>query len=224
MKELEIRQAMCDIGRRIQNNGYVAANDGNITVKLSDSEFLTTATGVSKGYMTPDMIVKVNAKGEAVEENQWKPSSEVKVHLKVYEHRPDVRSVVHTHPPFCTLFAILGEPLDLYMLPETVINVGCVPIVPYALPSSMELADSLIPYLQDYDAYLLENHGLVTVGPDLTTAYFKTETVEYFGAAAYRLKLLGAHRELSRERIDALLELREKSGAPGRHPGYRKLH
>ena len=163
MNEKELKELICDIGKRIYTNGFVAANDGNITVKLSDKEYLTTPTGISKGYLTPEMIVKVNDKGETLE-GAYKPSSEVKVHLKVYERRPDVGAVVHAHPPYATPFAVAHLPLDSYILPEAVFALGAVPIVPYAQPSTQELADGLIPYLADYDAYILENHGTVTVG------------------------------------------------------------
>ena len=223
MKYLETRKTMCEIGRRIQQNGFVVANDGNISVKLNEYEYLTSPTGVSKGYMEPEMIVLVNEKGTAIEDNSYNPSSEIKVHLQVYKNRPDVNSVIHTHPQYATIFAILNEPLDMYILPETVFNVGCVPIVPYAQPSSVQLADNIVPYLDDYDAFLLENHGLITIGPDILSAYFKTETVEFFAATVYKLKQIGCSREMTKPQIDGILDARRQSNVVGRHPGYKKL-
>ena len=115
MKETELKELICDIGRRIYTNGFAAANDGNITVKLNDKEYLTTPTGISKGYLTPEMIVKVNDKGETIE-GEYRPSSEVKVHLRVYSVREDVGAVVHAHPPYATTFAVAHIPLDEYIV------------------------------------------------------------------------------------------------------------
>ena len=222
MKEQALKEFMCDIGKRIYTNGFVAANDGNITVKLSETEYLTTPTGVSKGYLTPDMIVRVNEKGELLE-GTWKPSSEVKVHLRVYKERPDVGAVVHAHPPYATTFAVAHVPLDKYILPEAVCGLGAVPIVPYAKPSTQELADAMIPYLQNYDAFLLENHGTVTVGKDLQTAYFKTETLEYNAKIIYLGMMLGKQNELPREEIDKLVEMYRANNPGAKHPGYVKF-
>ena len=222
MNEKELKELICDIGKRIYTNGFVAANDGNITVKLSDKEYLTTPTGISKGYLTPEMIVKVNDKGETLE-GAYKPSSEVKVHLKVYERRPDVGAVVHAHPPYATTFAVTHLPLDSYILPEAVFALGAVPIVPYAQPSTQELADGLIPYLADYDAYILENHGTVTVGTDLVKAYYKTETLEYNAKITYLSRLLGKWNELPKEEIQKLIATFRKNNPEGKHPGYVKF-
>lgn len=218
----EAKELICEIGKRIYQNGFVAANDGNITVRLNETEFLTTPTGVSKGYLRPEMIVKVNEKGETLE-GDWKPSSEVKVHLKIYKHREDVRAVVHAHPPYATTFAVAHMPLDAYILPESVYALGAVPIVPYAQPSTQELADALIPYLRSYDAFLLENHGTVTVGSDLVKAYYKTETLEYNAKITYLTRMLGTCNELPRAEIDKLICSFRESNPDGIHPGYQKF-
>ena len=223
MKERELKELICDIGKRIYTNGFVAANDGNITVKLNEKEYLTTPTGISKGYLRPEMIVKVDRKGEMLE-GEYTPSSEVKVHLKIYEQREDVGAVVHAHPPYATTFAVAHIPLDSYLLPEAVNALGAVPVIPYAQPSTQELADGLIPYLQDYDAFLLENHGTVTVGTDLIKAFYKTETLEYNAKITYMARLLGRSNELSREEIDKLLAAFQKNNPGARHPGYVKFN
>lgn len=220
--EIEIKQFMCDIAKRIYTNGFVAANDGNVTVKLSDTEYLTTPTGISKGYLTPEMIVKVNELGEKLD-GEYTPSSEVKVHLKVYAQREDVGAVVHAHPPFATTCAVAHIPLDEYILPEAVYALGAVPIVPYAQPSTQELADGLIPYLQNYDAFILENHGTVTVGANLIQAYYKTETLEYNAKITYLTKVLGKSNELPREEIDKLICSYREKNPKGKHPGYVKF-
>lgn len=222
MKEKELKELICDIGRRIYTNSFVAANDGNITVKLSEREFLTTPTGISKGFLIPEMIVKVNEKGEVLE-GTYKPSSEVKVHLRVYQEREDVGAVVHAHPPYATTFSVAHIPLDTYILPEAICALGAVPIVPYAQPSTQELADRLIPYLQEYDAFILENHGTVTVGTDLIKAYYKTETLEYNAKITYLTKILGRWNELPKEEIQKLIVSFKQANPESRHPGYRKF-
>lgn len=222
MNEKELKELMCDIGKRIYTNGFVAANDGNITVKLNEKEYLTTPTGISKGYLTPEMIVKVDENGETLE-GTYKPSSEVKVHLRVYAEREDVGAVVHAHPPYATTFAVGHIPLDSYILPEAVYALGAVPVVPYAQPSTQELADGLIPYLPYYDAFILENHGTVTVGTDLIKAYYKTETLEYNAKITYMTRLINKSNELPREEIDKLLASFKKNNPDGRHPGYVKF-
>lgn len=122
----EIKKEICEIGRRIYNNGFVAANDGNISVKVNDNEFYCTPTGVSKGFMTPDMIIRIDGTGKKIEGN-LNPSSEIKMHLRVYRERPDVNAVVHAHPPTATAFTVAGLPMDKYILPEAVLVLGDVP-------------------------------------------------------------------------------------------------
>lgn len=222
MGEKELKELICDVGRRIYTNGFVAANDGNITVKLNEKEYLTTPTGISKGYLTPEMIVKVDEAGNCIE-GEYAPSSEVKVHLRVYACREDVGAVVHAHPPYATTFAVAHIPLDKYLLPEAVYGLGAVPAVPYAQPSTQELADGLIPYLKDYDAFLLENHGTVTVGTDLIKAYYKTETLEYNAKITYMTEMLGRAYELPKGEIDKLLEAYRTNNPGGKHPGYVKF-
>ena len=148
VSEFEIKKQICDIGKRIYNRNMVAANDGNISVKISDNEFLCTPTGVSKGFMTPEYICKVDAKGNVLQANgEFKPSSEIKMHMRVYEKRPDVNAVVHAHPTYATSFAIAGIPLTQPIMPEAVIALGCVPIAEYGTPSTNEIPDAVEKYL-----------------------------------------------------------------------------
>ena len=218
--EYEMKKMICDIGNRIYSNGFVAANDGNVTVKLNDNEILATPTGVSKGFMTPDMIIKVNMKGEVLSSNgKYKPSSELKMHLRVYKERKDVNSVVHAHPPYATSFAIAGIPLNKAIMPEAVIALGCVPIAAYGTPSTEEIPDAVEKYLENYDAVLLENHGALTFGQDLITAYYKMESLEFYAKLTFISTLLGGPKELNKEQVAKLHDLRKKMGISGRHPG-----
>lgn len=218
--DFEIKREICEIGKRIYTKGFVAANDGNITVKVNDNEFWATPTGVSKGYMTPDMLIKVDANGKVLE-GTWKPSSELKMHLRVYKERPDVRAVVHAHPPTATGFAIARIPLEKYTMPEAVIFLGTVPIAEYGTPSTDEIPDAVSKYLINHDAVLLENHGALTVGHDLTAAYFKMETLEFFAKISLVARQLGGEKELSCEQVGKLMEIRKNMNVPGRHPGCK---
>ena len=217
--ELEIKQEMCEIGRRVYNRGMVAANDGNFSVKLSDDEFLCTPTGVSKGFMTPEFICKVNAKGEVLEANEgFRPSSEVKMHMRIYEKRPDVKAVVHAHPMYATSFAIAGKPLMDPIMPEAVLGLGEVPLAKYGTPSTMEIPDAVSEYLPYYDAVLLENHGALTYGDSLLGAYHKMESLEFYARLLYQSMMLGGPKVLDKEQVKRLYGMRKDYGLTGRHP------
>lgn len=219
LNEYEIKKMICDVGKRIYDRNMVAANDGNISVKLNDNEFLCTPTGVSKGFMTPEYICKVDAQGNVIQANKgFKPSSEIKMHMRVYAKRPDVGAVVHAHPTFATSFAIAGIPLTQPIMPEAVIALGCVPIAPYGTPSTMEIPDAVEPYLEHFDAVLLESHGALTWSTDLMAAYMKMESVEFYAELLYKAKQLGGPKEFDKEQIAKLYEIRRKMGLPGRHP------
>jgi len=219
LNEYEIKKQICDVGRRMYDRNMVAANDGNISVKLNDNEFLCTPTGVSKGFMTPEFICKVNAKGEVIQANgKYKPSSEIKMHMRVYEKREDVGSVVHAHPNFGTAFAIAGIPLTQPIMPEAVIALGCVPIAEYGTPSTVEIPDNLEKYLPHYDAVLLESHGALTWSVDLMSAYMKMESLEFYAELLYKSKMLGGPKEFDKDQIAKLYEIRRQMGLPGKHP------
>ncbi|MBQ2897101.1 MAG: class II aldolase/adducin family protein [Clostridia bacterium] len=217
--EFEIKKQICDIGKRIYNRGMVAANDGNISVKLSDNEFLCTPTGVSKGFMTPEYICKVDRDGNVIQANgNFKPSSEIKMHMRVYQQRPDVNSVVHAHPIYATSFAIAGIPLTQPIMPEAVIALGCVPIAEYGTPSTMEIPDAVEKYLQYYDAVLLANHGALAYSDSLLAAYHKMESLEFYAELLFKAKQLGGPKELSPSQVERLYEIRRQFGMTGKHP------
>lgn len=217
--EYEIKKEMCEIGRRVYNRGMVAANDGNFSVKLNDHEFLCTPTGVSKGFMTPEYICKVDENGNVLQANKgFRPSSEIKMHMRVYQKRPDVKSVVHAHPLYATTFAIAGIPLTQPIMPEAVIALGCVPITPYGTPGTMEIPDAVEPYLEHFDAVLLENHGALTYSDSLLAAYMKMESVEFYAQLLWQTMQVGGPQEFSPEQVETLYEVRRKMGLPGKHP------
>ncbi len=214
--EFELKKQIVEIGKRIWLKGMVAANDGNITVKLNDRELLTTPTGISKGYMTTDMIIKCDMNGKVISGNpKYRPSSEVKMHLDVYKERPDVGSVVHAHPPYATSFAVAGIPLDKCVLPEAIIVIGSVPIAPYGLPSTMEIPDRMRPFIKQSDAILLENHGALTIGSCLVDAYHKMETLELTANIVWKAMQLGNVNVMPTEERDRLLALRGRYNLTG---------
>ncbi len=217
--EFQIKKQICEIGKRIYDRGMVAANDGNISVKISDNEFLCTPTGVSKGFMTPEYICKVDKDGKVLQANAgFKPSSEIKMHMRVYKERPDVKSVVHAHPMYATGFAIAGRPLTQPIMPEAVIALGCVPIAKYGTPSTEEIPDAVSEYLQYFDAVLLENHGALSYSDSLLAAYMKMESLEFYAQLLYISEHLGGPQELSEEQVLKLYDIRRKFGMTGKHP------
>lgn len=219
VSEYEIKKQICDIGKRIYNQGMVASNDGNISVKLNDNEFLCTPTGVSKGFMTPEFICKVDKDGKVIQANPgFRPSSEIKMHMRVYKNRPDVNSVVHAHPVYATSFAIAGIPLTQPIMPEAVIALGCVPIAEYGTPSTEEIPDAVEKYLQSFDAVLLENHGALTFSDSLLNAYHKMESVEFYAKLLFNSRMLGGPKELSKQQVERLYEIRRQFGMKGKHP------
>ena len=219
MNEHEIKELMCEIGRRVYAKGMVAANDGNFSVKLNENEFLCTPTGVSKGYMTPESICKVDAKGNVLEANEgFRPSSEVKMHMRIYEKRPDVNAVVHAHPIFATAFAIAGMPLNEPIMPEADLFLGEVPLAKYGTPSTMEIPDAIEEYLPYVNQVLLENHGALTWGADLLSAYHKMESVEFYAELSYRAKMLGGAQVLNEEQVGKLHDIARNMNLPGKHP------
>ncbi len=222
---MEVREQICDICHKMWQLGWVAANDGNVSVKLDDGTFMATPTGMSKSFITPDKLVRIDSEGNVLEaEGDYRPSSEIKMHLRCYQEREDVGAVVHAHPPVATGFAVAHKALDEYSMIETVIALGSIPVTPYGTPSTYEVPDAIAPYLGEHDAVLLMNHGALTVGADLITAYYRMETMELFAKISLNAHLLGGAKEISRENIDRLISMREGYGVTGKHPGYKKYN
>lgn len=222
MEYMETREVMCDICHKMWQLGWVAANDGNLSVKLPDGNFLATPTGMSKSFITPEKLVVINDKGEVLDAiNGYRPSSEIKMHLRCYKERDDVGAVLHAHPPTATGYAVAHIPLDRYTMIETVAAIGSIPVTPYGTPSTYEVPDAIAPYLQEHDVLLLANHGALSVGADPITAYYRMETLELFAKISLTAHLLGGEKEISRENIDKLIDLRKYYGITGKHPGYK---
>ena len=220
------REEICDVCHKLWQRGIVAANDGNVSVKLEDGTFLCTPSGVSKSAMTPEILVHLDLSGKIL--SAWEgysPSSEMKMHVRCYSERADVRAVVNAHPPVATSYASMGRALDGYQTIENVVNLGAGPVAPYAQPSTDEVPDSIAPFLQEHDAILLAHHGALTVGDTLTRAYFRMESLEMFAKTSLYIHLLGGAPDLSGDKIDALMDLRVNGyKIPGRHPGYVKYN
>lgn len=205
--DAEAKRDILDIGKKLYERGFVAANDGNLSVRVGENAVWATPTGVSKGSMTENMLVKLDLDGRVLE-GSAKPSSEVKMHLRIYKEQPQMRGVAHAHPPFSTTFAAAGLPLDEGLIQETVVLVGTVPVAPYAVPGSAALADSVAPFCKDYSALLLEHHGLVTWGKSLQQAYFFLESAEALARVMLYTRQLGADHLLTESQIDSLIALR----------------
>ncbi len=211
MSETQLRADIVEIGRRLYARGYTASNDGNVSVRLDDGRLLMTPKSVCKGFMSPDMMCITDLDGRKLA-GERDPSSEMQMHLEVYRQRPDVSAVVHAHPPVATGFAVAGIPLDRAVLAEVVTTLGSVPIAEYATPSTKELPDAVRKYVKAHDGMLLANHGALTLGTDLFSAYYKMETIEHFARISLVARLLGGERLLSRDEVVRLAGLRGSYG------------
>lgn len=220
---MELRDEICDICHKMWQLGWVAANDGNVSVKLPDGTFLATPTGISKSFITPEKLVHIDKDANVLDALEgFRPSSEIKMHLRCYAEREDVGAVLHAHPPVATGYAVANKPLDEYSMIETVIAIGSVPVTPYGTPSTNEVPEAIAPYLGEHDVMLLQNHGALAVGSDVLTAYYRMESLELFAKISLNAHLLGGAQELSRENIDRLISMRESYKVTGKHPGYKK--
>jgi L-fuculose-phosphate aldolase len=209
--ESSLRADIVEIGRRMYARGYTASNDGNISVRLGTDRLLMTPKSVCKGFMTPDMMCVTDLEGRKIQGDR-DPSSEMLMHLEVYRQRPDVQAVVHAHPPTATGFAVAGIPLDRAVLAEVVTTLGSVPLAEYATPSTSELPAAVRKYIKAHDGMLLANHGALTVGGDLFSAYYKMETIEHFAKISLVARLLGRENLISREEVLRLQQLRGTYG------------
>ena len=197
--EDQVRADIVEVGRRLWQRGYVASNDGNISVRLDDRRLMTTPKNVSKGFMTPDMMVITDLDGRKIAGDR-DPSSEIKMHLEVYRNRPDARAVVHAHPPTATGFAVAGIALDRAVLAEVITTLGSIPIAAYATPSTEELPAAVRKFVKAHDGLLLANHGALALAGDVMSAYYRMETIEHFARISLVARTLGRENLLSRER------------------------
>ena len=209
--EEQIRADIVEAGRRLYARAYIASNDGNISARLDNDRLITTPKGVSKGFMTPDMMVVVDYAGNKISRDR-DPSSELPMHLEIYRNRPDVNAVVHAHPPIATGFAVAGIPLTRAVLAEVVTTLGSIPIAEYGTPSTAELPAAVRKYIKAHDGLLLANHGAVTCCRTVMTAYYKMETIEHFAKISLVARLLGREHLISREEVERLQGLRGMYG------------
>jgi L-fuculose-phosphate aldolase len=193
----------------LHGSGFVAGTDGNLSVRLDRRRVLVTPTSMSKGMMRPSDLVIVDLEGHKLS-GRRNVSSEIAMHLLIYRLRPDIRGIVHAHPPTATAFAASGLSLNQPLVCELVVGLGCVPLARYGTPGTPELSEALEPLIPQYDAILMANHGVVTYGADLLNAYMKMETVEHFARIALVAHLLGNEQPLSEEEIAKLVVLRQK--------------
>jgi len=210
MKTLEQhREEIVRFGKMLHAAGLVAATDGNLSVRLEDGRILCTPTLISKGLMEPDDLVIVDDHGRKV--SGWREvSSEIAMHSFIYRMRPDINGVVHAHPPTATGYAAAGIPLDAALCSEIIVTLGSVPLANYETPGTPELAEALAPLIPGHQAILMANHGVVTYGPDLLTAYMNMETVEHYAKIALVTHMLGRQQPLSATHVDKLHEIRLK--------------
>ena len=218
-----LKQDICEIGRRLYNKGFAAANDGNITIRLNNNEVLCTPTMHSKGFLNPDDISTIDMQGKQIA-GRKKRSSEALLHLEIYRQRPEIRSVVHCHPPHATAFAVAKEPIPQCVLPEVEIFLGDVPITKYETPGSQEFADTILPFVDRTNVIILANHGTVSFGENVERAYWWTEILDAYCRILMLAKGLGRVNYFTEEKENELLELKKKWGFtdPRNTPEYQE--
>ena len=211
MNEYKLKEQICEIGRRVYAKGFAAANDGNISIRLNDREVLCTPTMVSKGYLKPEHLCKVDYEGKQLAGTR-KRSSEILLHLAVYKHNPKVNAVVHCHPPHATAFAVAQEPIPKCVLPEVEVFLGEVPIAIYETPGTQKFADTIIPFVKNCNTIILANHGTVTFGPDLEKAYWNSEIIDAYCRILILARQLGRVNFFTDQQTRELLDLKKKLG------------
>ena len=216
--ERRLREDIVRFGRMVHERGFVAGMSGNLSVRLDHKRILVTPTCMSKGAMQPSDIVTVDMEGHRIS-GRHHVTSEIGMHLLIYRLRPDIKAVVHAHPPTATGFAAAGVALTQPLLCEVVIGLGCVPLARYGTPGTPELAATLEPFVREYDAILMSNHGVVAYGDTIEHAYMKMETVEHFAQIALVTHLLGRQQPLTDADLEKLLVARSKyAGAQSAAP------
>lgn len=212
INDRKLKELICEIGRRVYNKGFAAANDGNISIRVGENEVLCSPTLICKGFMTPDDICAVDMQGNQIA-GKRKRTSEILLHLEIMRNRPDVKAVVHCHPPHATAFAVAREPIPQCILPEVEVFMGEVPLAPYETPGGSKFAETVTPFLgHGTNTIILSNHGTVSFGPDLETAYWKTEIIDAYCRILLLAKQLGRVTYLSEQHSTELLDLKKKLG------------
>ncbi|MBD3403706.1 class II aldolase/adducin family protein [candidate division GN15 bacterium] len=202
-------QQLIDAGRRLDTKGFIAGTDGNLSARCEDGAILITPSGRPKGQLTPDDLVTVSVDGTVVD-GSGKPSSEIAMHLLAYRRRPDCRACVHSHPPHATAFAVAGRELPSDILPEVVVFVGRIPLAEYAPPGTEAVPSSLEPFIAEHNAFLLRNHGLLTIGTTVEEALHRHETVEHFARILWLALQVGEPGRIPPDDLARLNQLRDR--------------
>jgi L-fuculose-phosphate aldolase len=210
--EQKVKGQIVQIATRCYDRGLLVAGDGNISVRVAENRCIATPSAVSKGWMTPEMMVVVDLDGNPLEPSEYKVSSEWPMHRVIYQARPDIHAVVHAHPPHATGFAVAGLSLSKAILSEVVLTLGCVPLATYGTPSTRELTDAIEPYLEFHDALLMANHGAVAYAATLEHAFNKLETLEHTCKISFIARTLGNENTIPDRAIPKLFEIRERNG------------
>lgn len=208
---LEPADQICQIGKRLYDRGFAAANDGNISIRLPENRFLCTPTMHSKGFMTPDDLCVVDFDGQQIS-GRKRRSSEIKLHLEIYRHRSDINSVVHCHPPHATAFAVAGQAIPQCVLPEVEIFLGEVPVAKYETPGSPAFSQTIVPFVNDCNVIVLANHGTVSFGETAELAFWYTDILDAYCRVLMLANQLGGINQISDEKCKELLEYKQEWG------------
>lgn len=208
---MKIRNSIMEVSRLLYSKNLATAFEGNISV-IEDDKIYITPNGICKGFITSDMLVVMDLKGNVLE-GDYKPSSEVRMHLAAYKSRPDIKSVIHAHPPYATAFAVANKPIETKAYPEMIILYGKIPLAAYGTPSTDEIYRGMDQYIKEYDIILLANHGVIAFGSDVYDAFFKMESAEGIAKVLTLAERLGGEKELPQNKLDELYELRKKHKA-----------
>lgn len=211
LNEFKIKQEICEVGRKIYAKGFAAANDGNISYRISDNEVLCTPTMVSKGFLKPEHICKIDMTGKQLS-GSYKRTSEALLHLEIYKMAPEVRSVVHCHPPHATAFAVAGEPIPTCILPEVEVFLGPIPTTVYETPGDKNFAETIKPHVKGSRVVVLRNHGTVSWGETVDRAYWWTEILDAYCRILLLAKQIGRVDRISEPKVEELLDLKERFG------------
>ena len=206
---MSAKEDLIEICHRVYQNGFVAAYDGNLSVRIAEDRFLITRSGICKGDVEEKDILEINRNGEKIS-GEGKVSTEVKIHLTAYNNRPEVNAVVHCHPVFATAFATKGESFEKAVFPEVILTLGKVPLCKYGTPSTNELPESMLPYIKTAKAMLLQNHGAVTFGSCIKDAYYKMEKLEHAAKTLFIARQLGGEKQLPGNKVDQLYSIAEQ--------------
>lgn len=209
----QLKQEICEIGRRVYNKGFAAANDGNISYRLAENEVLCSPTMISKGFMKPEDLCTVDMEGNQLS-GRRKRTSEILLHLAIMKTRPEIKSVVHCHPPHATAFAVAREPIPQCVLPEVEVFLGDVPIARYETPGSQKFADTVLPLVHKTNVIILANHGTVSYGETVEQAYWWTEILDAYCRILMLARGLGRVNYFSEGETRELLDLKERLGFP----------